>query len=133
MISFVNKKWVRNLAIIGFLSAVSGIFYLKYKMVIFIGDYLLKIFLGFIIIKLLLIFNVRISIQNKVSLAIGKISYEIYLLQWVVIPLINLLPLRNSWIFIYLVLSVTVIMGFIINSIDVFLLNLIWKKEKNYE
>lgn len=133
MISFVNKKWVRNLAIIGLLSAVSGIFYLKYKMVIFIGDYLLKIFLGFIIIKLLLIFNVRISIQNKVSLAIGKISYEIYLLQWVVIPLINLLPLRNSWIFIYLVLSVTVIMGFIINSIDVFLLNLIWKKEKNYE
>ena len=125
IINFLNKDWSIKLTIIVCLSCILGVGYLKLKTILFLGDYILKILLGITIIFFLLIINVRFTFGNRISEFLGKISYEVYLTQWVVIPLINIFKIKNSGIYILIVLFVTVVIAFFIYNVDAMILKII--------
>ena len=75
-----NKKWLFKCVLSGCVAMGLGLMYLKCKTIVFFGDYALKIGLGLSIIAFVLILNTRINIQNKVTLFLGEVSYEVYLI-----------------------------------------------------
>lgn len=97
--------------------------YLQFKEVWFLGDYFLKIILGISIIIIMLAFNIQFKIGNKISLFLGNISYEIYLLQWTVMALVTSFHLNNSGIYIIAVLVITILIAWVVHKI----VNLVWK------
>lgn len=112
-----KKWWV--MAILSFLSAgILGILYLKMKFVFLLGDYILKIILGFSILFWMLIVNVKIKFANKIGCFLGSISYEIYLIHGFVIQC--LLECKcSSWVFILIVMLITIAISSIINRLAV--------------
>ena len=72
---WINEEWQKKV-ILGFIGTLMmGIFYLKFKSMLFIGDYVLKIILGLVIIFFVLILNTRINLNNRIGKVLGKISY----------------------------------------------------------
>ena len=114
---WAKEKWW-NLCIVSCLTAgLLGVLYLKYKPVVFMGDYVLKIALGLAIILFMLFINIRISVGNRISLFLGKISYEVYLLHGIVFSLISfLMPEINSGWFVLVSIVATVILSWIVNK-----------------
>ena len=78
--AFGVKSWLVKSAVLCAASGVLGIAYLKFKTVYFAGGYLLKIILGFMILLFILEVTTRVAIGNRISLFLGGISYEIFLL-----------------------------------------------------
>lgn len=116
--NWINEKWQKKV-ILGFIGTLMmGIFYLKFKSMLFIGDYVLKIILGLVIIFFVLILNTRINLNNRIGKVLGKISYETYLLQWTMIPLVGCLGLKESGIYILILYVSIILVAYVINRVD---------------
>lgn len=131
IVSYLNKNYKFKILLTCFGACLVGLGYLKFKSIVFWGDYVLKVILGMVIIILMLTFNIRFKLGNKVSNFLGKISYEIYLLQWVIIPLISIYKINNSGIANLLILFITVITGKLIYDIDTIMLKIIERRNRN--
>lgn len=108
------KKWIFSLVI----ALVLGVGYLKFKPVFFFGDYLLKIVLGVAITMFILIANVKFHIGNRISMFLGEISFEVYLIHGNVFGSISkMIPNLSSGVFILISLIVTVMIAFIVHMI----------------
>ncbi len=82
---------------------------MKLKPMIFFGDYILKILLGVLIIAFMLVVNSHVAIGNKVSLFLGRITYEVYLLHGIVFgAIVFFTPKISSGVFIGLSIVITV-------------------------
>ena len=97
---------------------------MKFKPVYFWGSYLLKIVPGFVILLFILQLTTRISIGNKVSLFLGGISYEIYLIHGPVFDVLKkYLPIMDSGVFIFMAICATVLASALIHMIGRPLIN----------
>ena len=113
---FFTDKWLLKWMVSLLLSLLLGISYLVLKPVPFFGDYLLKIILGLSITLFILIANVRFSIGNRLSLFLGSITLEMYLLHTNVFNIISrLFPAISSGLFIISSIIVTIIAAAIIH------------------
>lgn len=118
LVGWVNKKWLTKVVVFCILAGVLGILYLKFKPVVFFGDYILKIVLGLAIIVFMLVANTRIEIGNRISLFLGSISYEIYLLHHTVFALVAFFaPEAISGVFVVASIIITVILAIIVHKI----------------
>ncbi|WP_288683443.1 acyltransferase [uncultured Eubacterium sp.] len=115
---WINEKWQKKV-MVGFIGTLMiGIFYLKFKNILFLGDYVLKIILGLAIIFFVLILNTRMNLNNRISRMLGKISYETYLLQWTMIPAISCLGLKESGVYILMLYISIILVAYIVNGVD---------------
>lgn len=122
--NWMDKNWLPKCMVFCILAGVTGIAYLKFKPVVFFGDYLLKILLGVLIITFMLAVNSRIAIGNKVSLFLGSISYEVYLLHGSVFGLLAaFMPGLGSGVFIGLSILITVGMSWMLQISAIHLVN----------
>ncbi len=78
--SFFRNRWLAKTLAACALAGALGILYLKFKQAPFWGDYLLKAALGFSILLFMLAVHTRVAVGNAVSLRLGRISYEVYLI-----------------------------------------------------
>lgn len=118
IVGMINRNWIRNIAASFVVSLVLGTAYLKFKAVPFAGDYILKVLLGLAITAFILIINVKVNIGNRISLFLGDISYEIYLVQWETFLLVTvLLGEVSSGVFILTSLAIAVILAAICHYI----------------
>lgn len=114
----VIKKWLINCCGLCLLAGMLGIMYLKFKPVVFWGDYLLKIILGVAIIIFILGVNTKVKIGNKISIFLGNVSYEIYLLHGLIFGIVShIMPQMPSGLFIAISLAVTVILSAMVKPI----------------
>ena len=105
---WMGKKWFLKCIALCVIAGMVGVVYLKLKPMIFFGDYILKILLGVLIIAFMLAVNSHVAIGNKVSLFLGSISYEVYLLHGIVFGLIAFFtPEISSGVFIGLSIVIT--------------------------
>lgn len=127
--TLLSKKFILKLLSLSGLSAVFGVAYLKFKDVFFLGGYLLRTFLGIFILLLILTINTRLSFSNPVSLLLGSISYEVYLIHAFVFDmLIKHTPSLQSGVFILCCIIITLLLSFGISSLSKLILSLIHKK-----
>lgn len=127
-VELFNKKWARKIIGVMVIAVLLGVSYLKLKPVIFLGDYCLKIVLGLAITVLILVSNIRLSYGNAVSMFLGRISFEIYLVHGAVIHILQgLLPKLSSGVFILLTLIVTVGMAFVLHILATRIVKLFYK------
>ena len=123
---YAVRDWVRKSILLCAVAGILGIAYLKFKPVYFAGSYLLKVALGFMILLFVLQLTARISIGNKVSLFIGGISYEIYLLHGSVFDFIRGLPFKMaSGVFILLSIVITVLLSVLIRFLSKVLIRMV--------
>lgn len=123
-----NNKWTRKIIGVLIVALLLGVSYLKLKPVIFFGDYFLKIILGLAIITLMLVSNIRLSYGNAVSMFLGRISLEIYLVHGAVIHILQgLLPKLSSGVFILLTLIITVSIAFVLHILATRIVKLFYK------
>lgn len=114
----MEKKWLLKCAGFCVLAGIAGVAYLKFKPVVFFGDYLLKILLGVLIITFMIAVNRSIAIGNKVSLFLGSVSYEVYLLHGSVFGLLSaFVPRVESGAFIGLSIVITVGIAWVIQIV----------------
>lgn len=119
-----NNKWMKNIIIITLLCILVGILYEKFKTVFFVGDYILRFILDLLATLLILILNIHISIGNKCTIFLGKISYEIYIVHiYVYIIMDKLLIADNSALYIVSSIIITIIVSYIISNV----VNIIFK------
>lgn len=112
----IKRKWLLISLVLCLLSGILGLSYLRFKSVLILGDYLLKIMLGLAIILFILALNVSIALGNKVSLFLGRISYEVYLIHGAVFGLMaTFMPGINSGLFISLSIVITVALSWVVN------------------
>lgn len=116
---WMGKNWLPKCMTFCMFAGITGVAYLKFKPVAFFGDYLLKILLGVLIITFMLAVNSRIAIGNKVSLFLGSISYEVYLLHHTVFGFISfMMPRVSSGAFIGLSIFLTVLIATVISRVN---------------
>lgn len=121
---FAVSGWLTKVIICILMAGVGGVLYLKFKSVFFWGAYLIKIMLGVLILLLILQLVTRIQIGNKLSLFLGAMSYEIYLIHADVFRLIvAIAPGVNSGVFIILTMIVTVFLAILVNKASIVLIN----------
>ena len=117
-VDFFSRKWWLTWTLSAVASLILGVAYLKFKTIPVAGDYVLKIILGAAIILFTLIANAKVELGNRVSLFIGAISFEVYLVHLVVIDVLEArfddLP---SGIFVLACIVVTLIVSVIIHAI----------------
>lgn len=117
--------------LLGVVSAILGILYLKFKNVNVCGDYLLKIVLGISLILFVFNFTYIFKIKNKLLLKLGSISYEVYLLHGIVMYLIQKTAITQSWIYVYATITGTVILAYVLNKLDTFIIKKVKQGEKH--
>ena len=109
---WTGKHWMLKCAVMVILGGLVGISYLKFKPVEFYGSYCLKVLLGALLILLVLQIIRKITIGNKVLAFLGSISYEVYLLHGIVFGITDyILPGANSWMFIWISVTLTVLLA----------------------
>lgn len=114
-----ENRYKIKVGVLATLSGILGIAYLKYKVVLFAGDYLLRIVLGITLITLLLTFTVHFKIGNTITRYLGKISYEVFLLHGFVMSMFSIMDIKvSSGVYIFLIISGTLIISAIMNKID---------------
>lgn len=116
-----KDKVIKNstFVIITSIALVLGIAYVKYKSVYFIGDYCLKVVLGFVCIILLVLLTKRIRIGNSILSALAKVSYEFFLMQFVVFSITNsIFAGVNSGIYIWICIIATLFLSFLAHCIS---------------
>ncbi len=128
--SFISKKFIWKLSALAVLSCAFGVAYLKYKDIFFFGGYVLRLFLGLFIILLVLAINTKTAFANKVSLFLGSISYEIYLIHAFVFDMISKhIPTLESGVFILSGIVITVALSTAVSYMGKFILSLFNKKD----
>ncbi|WP_051194979.1 acyltransferase family protein [Pseudobutyrivibrio ruminis] len=111
--------WLRKTIIMCILSGVCGILYLKFKPIYFGGNYILKIILGILILLFILQIITRVKIGNKISLFIGSISYEVFLLHGVVFQFYEYYFAKlDSGVFIILSIITTIVIAWLVRLIS---------------
>lgn len=112
------KKWWIKLVFSAVVAFVLGTTYIKFKVVPFAGDYILKFVLGLSIILFILIANLRIEFGNKVSLFLGSISFEIYLIHGSVFEVLKSIRIWNSsGLFILTSIILTIIIAELVHEL----------------
>ena len=127
--SFANSKWLLKVGVFCALSLALGLAYMKLKHIPVAGDYVTKILLGIFILAFLLIFSARRTLSNFVSRALGKISYEVYLIHAAVFVLLSALPVKlDSGVFVLGSIVVTILISMLINVVGTKILAVFNKK-----
>lgn len=126
--NLINEKYFVKCIFLLITSLIFGLLYLKTKPIFFIGDYLIKIVLGILILMLIIQVTGRFKIGNKVSVFLGKISYEIYLSHNVIFMFLDVIVSKfnlslNSGVYICLSIIFTIILSVIINKLTSLILN----------
>lgn len=116
--AFAKNRYFLKSAAFVLCSGVLGVLYLKFKTVYFFGEYLLKILLGIAITALVMIIVTRFRLGNKISLQLGKISFEIFLYHGFIISLLNKYTHFSSGVFISLTVLLTIAVAFVMNRLD---------------
>lgn len=113
--NFLNKKWFIKTAALGVASLVFGAAYvIKLKQVVFYGDYLFKILFALTLTVFILAINTKFTLGNKLSLFLGEISYELFLVHPVVIKALVNIPATaalDSGLFIVAVMGITLVVA----------------------
>ena len=123
-LAFVGDKWIQKALVFLAVSAVLGLGYLKFKSVPLAGDYLLKIVLGASLLAVVLIINTRISFGNRISLFLGALTLETYLVHLKVIIIMNMICYgMPSGLFLLTAVLLTILLSVAVQ----FVLNLILK------
>lgn len=105
--------------LLGLISGLLGLAYLRYKAVWLWGEYLLKIVLGVAIILFLFTVTSNRKIGNTMGLCLGNISYEVYLSHGIVMGFLStMIPSTESGFFIFLVVIVTLSISWAVHLID---------------
>lgn len=101
------------------IAGITGIGYLKFKTISFLGDYLLKILPGIFITTFMLAINTKVSIGNRVSNYLGSISFEVYVVHTLVFYIVkNVNSNLSSGVFILVSLILTVVLANIIKKLS---------------
>lgn len=123
-ISWTGKGWIPKCVGLCLLAGILGVGYLAGKGIPFWGDYVLKIALGAAILGFMLTLNGKISIGNRASLALGGISYEVYLLHDAAFFVLErVLPGASSGVFIVTSLLNTVVLSLIVHKASAWILS----------
>ena len=131
IIKYFKQSWMIKCALVCALACLLGLTYLIFKPVLFFGDYILKIILGLAIILFILLLNTQIRIGNKVSIFLGEISFEIYLLHnWVFLMVGRAIKASDSGIFILISIIATILISAIVQRLSNALLKLIEYKKR---
>lgn len=77
--SWLNTRRIAKIVIFTLICAIAGGCYLKFKTVWLYGDFLLKIALGLAIVIWIFLCSYRLHIFNRITKALGDMSFEIYL------------------------------------------------------
>lgn len=137
VIEFLNK-YKENIRIINILITtiiciICGIVYLKYKHVYFVGEYILRILLSFSLSILIIQIMCKVKIGNAITEFLGKISYEVYLFQYVSFSILNIFKIDySSESYIILAILMTVFGAYIVNIIDRRIINCFYRKKIKY-
>lgn len=122
-IKILEKKWIKNVLLSCVIAFVLGVAYLKFKPVPFWGDYILKVLLGISITVFILICNIRVKIGNKISLMLGAISYEVYLIHGNVFGILSrLFEKLESGYFILLSIVLTILCAWIVHTVSKYMI-----------
>lgn len=124
------KHWTASCALALLGSLVFGVLYLKVKHVAFWGDYLVRILLGFSILLLMVLLNGKMSLSNRVTAFLGKISYEVYLLHGLAFTLVQAAGIAGSWPFILCSIALTLILSVFVSRTGRWLLSGLDMKNK---
>lgn len=125
---YFRNGWLLKLFITFVVAIAFGGLYLKFKRIPITGDYVLKILLGIAIIVFVLVSNVRLSYGNKISLFIGGISFEVYLLHIYVYQIVvycfggNL----SSGQFIVICMVITLALAYVLHLLTAFLVEKVY-------
>lgn len=125
--AFAKNKYFLKLSMFALCSGLSGVLYLKFKTVYFWGEYLLKCMLGIAITALVIMIVTHFRLGNRLSVELGKISFEIFLYHGFVISLLNKYTHFSSGVFIFLTVVLTITLAFVMNRLD----SIIVKRLKN--
>lgn len=115
-VHLLQKRITLKVVFWGIISIILGIIYIQYKYIYFWGEYCLRIFLGFTIIIFLFYISSKIKFGNFISLYLGRISYEVYLLHNSVMGILIYCGINFSGIFIICTVFVTILLSIIINK-----------------
>jgi peptidoglycan/LPS O-acetylase OafA/YrhL len=119
LINVIKNKWLLKSIILGCVSLLLGVAYLKFKSVYIIGDYFVRIALGVAILLFIFLLNSKFKIGNKVSRFLGEISYEVYLIHDVVfMVLATVYAKMNSGIFVVSSIFFTVLLSVSVNRLS---------------
>ncbi len=127
-LTLTKSKWIQKALAFMAVSVVLGLAYLKFKREPLAGDYLLKIVLGASILTVVLIINTRISFGNKISLFLGALTLETYLVHLKVIIIMNMSCYRMpAWLFTPTAILLTIIISVAVQFVLKLLLKPIYK------
>ncbi|MBO4899872.1 MAG: acyltransferase family protein [Lachnospiraceae bacterium] len=88
---YVKERWLAMTGVFCLISLALGLTYLKLKPVFFVGEYLTKIILGVAITLFILAVHVRYAFGNKVSLFLGGLTLELFLIHMFVFNVLEVL------------------------------------------
>lgn len=120
IIGILNKqKIVDAKTILLILASIAIGGYAKAKHIFFWGSYVLRAFLAIVLIVLLIKITAHIRFESKAALALGTISYEVYLSHVIVIELFtSYCGSLNSGMYVVGVVVVTLVLSYIIHKVD---------------
>ncbi|MBO5271065.1 MAG: acyltransferase [Clostridia bacterium] len=114
--AFAKRHWILKSGVLTVISLVLGVGYLKFKAIPIVGDYILRVFLGAALLGLTVFLNAKFPLGNPIGRFLGRVSYEVYLLQDVVFYIGMAIPfVFDSGVFILLCLVLTVLISTLIN------------------
>ena len=129
--SYFKTNWFTKNIILGLVSLILGVTYLKTKYIFFFGGYFIKIILGLSILLFMLALNTKLSIENKITLFLGKISYEIYLIHGFIFTLVSrIFKSIESGFYLLLSIIITVLLSIIVNYISKKIINILCSSNK---
>ena len=130
--SLLENRYAVTISCALFSSLAFGLLYLKFKTVVFIGEYLIRAILGIAIITLIFTVTYRLKVGNRISILLGKISYEVYLLHGFIICILSLAgdKLSSGW-FICMTILITVLIAIPFHSFNQYIGNAVKRKMKN--
>jgi len=119
IVAWMDEHRLVKVIILTIVGGVLGVAYLKSKPVYFWGAYLLKIILGVVLIILLFTVTSNRWFDDRLSLWLGNVSYEVYLSHGMVMGALALwLPQTiDSGLFILLTVIVTLALSTAVHSI----------------
>jgi len=127
LVLLAKDKYFLKISTLAVCSCICGILYLKFKTIYFYGEYVLKCLLGIVIIMFVIMLVTRFRLGNKLSVQLGKISFEVFLYHGLVIPLLEKYTCFSSGISISLTVLITVLLAFVMNKIDSLLVKMLKK------
>lgn len=118
ILEFFEIKWLLKCIITGMVCLAIGVLYRYTKYIVFWGDYVIRAFLGVAITLFMLQCLVKYSIGNSVNRFLGKVSFEVYLLHGIVFSVLAQTGvIKESGVYIFLSILITVLLSVAVNFI----------------